>query len=40
MGAAFSKGIEKYIKEMGGDVTYNVMLNSYQTGDIENTKKQ
>ena len=38
MGAAFSKGVEKYIKEMGGDVTYNVMLNSYQIDDIDNTK--
>ena len=38
MGTAFSKGVEKYIKEMGGDVTYNVMLNSYQIDDIDNTK--
>jgi len=37
MGAAFSKGVEKYIKEQGDrNVDYNVMINSYQINKIRN----
>ena len=38
MGGAFSKGIEKYIKEQGRKVEYNLMINSYQTENIDNPK--
>ena len=38
MGGAFSKGIEKYLKEMGRKVEYNVMINTYQVDRIDNPK--
>ena len=38
MGAAFSKGVEKYLKEMGRRVEYNVMINTYQVNRINNPK--
>lgn len=36
MGAAFSKGVEKYLKEQGYQVKYNVMISGYQVGGIPN----
>ena len=38
MGGAFSKGIEKYLKEMGRKVEYNLMINTYQVDRIHNPK--
>ena len=38
MGGAFSKGVEKYLKEMGRRVEYNVMINTYQVNRINNPK--
>ncbi len=38
MGGAFSKGVEKYLKEMGRRVEYNVMINTYQVDKINNPK--
>lgn len=36
MGGAFSKGVEKYMKEKGWKVKNNVMINTFQVDKIEN----
>lgn len=36
MGGAFSKGVEKFLKENGLKVEYNVMINTYQVDEIPN----
>lgn len=38
MGGAFSKGIEKYLKEQGFKVSHNLMINTYQVDDIPNNQ--
>ena len=38
MGGAFSKGIEKYIKEQGREVEYNIMINTFQVDRIKNER--
>ena len=38
MGGAFSKGIEQFLKDAGENVDYNVMINAYEVGYIENNK--
>ena len=38
MGGAFSKGIEQFLKDAGENVEYNVMINAYEVGYIENNK--
>ena len=38
MGGAFSKGVEKYLKEMGHNVGINLMINAYQVNQIHNDK--
>ena len=38
MGGAFSKGIEKYLKEMGHKVVYNIMINTFQVDKIDNSR--
>lgn len=38
MGGAFSKGVEKYLKEQGFEVSHNLMINTYQVNDIPNNQ--